>query len=425
MNAEGGGDATNAILTRTPAATSKFSVSTTVPMILFWYAMNVIFNIVNKKVLLDFPFPWLVTIAQFIMVILCSMIGWCSGFLPSPRDEMGPGFFGKLLPAALCHALGNGLGSLAFANSTVSFTHVVKCTEPIWMAFGSFLTAGTVLPSAQALTLIPVMLGVAIASLGELAFTWTGLFAALGSTISFAFRGIFAKRLMQASGGNKGMSPLNVQAMDSMLALALTLPIAACLDGPKVLAYQLTAPIERVVCLLASVGLTYFAFNFGAFNLLDKLDVVSHAVCNLGKRIFVIGSSIIFFGTPLTLRAVVGTCMTIAGSGLYSYVKAKGIGSQSKQPAPQRTMVRLGSQPALSVASSFLSRLGSKSVGQMTTVDTLPSICASDDELAEEPAASDKTDKMSTTASTLSDTQLEHKSEGRFAEVEVERCRPA
>merc|ERR1712232_1161181 len=121
-----------------------------------------------------------------------------------------------------------------------------KCTEPVWMAAGSYMLTGTTLPAAQVLTLIPVMLGVAIASLGELSFTWTGLFAALGSTISFAGRGIFAKRLMDSSNGQKGMSPLNVQAMDSMLALALTLPVALFLDGPGFATAELRAPAGHV-----------------------------------------------------------------------------------------------------------------------------------------------------------------------------------
>jgi drug/metabolite transporter (DMT)-like permease len=340
-----------------------------VPMILFWYAMNVIFNIVNKKVLLVFPFPWLVTLAQFTMVIACSVAGWMSGTIPSPLGEMSPGFFWKLLPAAVFHALGNGLGSLAFATSSVSFTHVVKCTEPVWMAAGSFLMTGSKLPAAQVLTLVPVMLGVAIASMGELSFTWTGLFAALGSTISFAGRGIFAKRLMDCSNGQKGMSPLNVQAMDSMLALALTLPVALFLDGPGVARTELDAPLAHIVTLLASVGLTYFLFNFGAFNLLDKLDVVSHAVCNLGKRIFVIGASIVFFGTPLTVRAVFGTCITIAGSGLYSYVKATS-GKPKQPPLVQKPTVVALSGATVQGDRGVSCRFGStKSISSMSTRD--------------------------------------------------------
>merc|ERR1712125_271309 len=158
--------------------------------------------------------------------------------------------------------------------------------------------------------------------------------------------------------------------MDSMLALALTLPVALFLDGPGVARTELDTPPGQIVTLLASVGLTYFLFNFGAFNLLDKLDVVSHAVCNLGKRIFVIGASIVFFGTPLTVRAVVGTCITIAGSGLYSYVKATASGKPKQPPCVQKpTVVALTSTVhAYRIESSrFASNASKQSTGSLST----------------------------------------------------------
>merc|ERR1711953_103569 len=132
---------------------------------------------------------------------------------------------------------------------------------------------------------------------------------------------------------------------------------------------ELRAPLSRVLTLLASVGVTYFLFNFGAFNLLDRLDVVSHAVCNLGKRIFVIGASIVFFGTPLTVRAVVGTCITIAGSGLYSYVKATASGKPKQPPCVQKpTVVALSSKATVQVYQVESSRFASKqSSGSLST----------------------------------------------------------
>jgi len=196
------------------------------------------------------------------------------------------------------------------------------------MALGSFLMAGTVLPLGQALTLIPIMLGVALATAGELSFTWLGFMAALGSTICFAGRGIFSKRLMSGSPGTKKMSPLNVYAMDSLMALGFTVPIALLLDGPTMLLEasrtSLVANRSLICQLLAVSGLSYYAYNAIAFKLLAKLDVVSHAVGNLGKRIFVIGFAVVAFNIPLTWRTVIGSAMAIAGSGLYSYVKAMG-----------------------------------------------------------------------------------------------------
>jgi len=299
-----------------------------------WYAANVSFNIVNKQALGFFPHAWTVSVVQLATVVACSAAGWATGAIERPFNQMGKGFLWRLLPAAICHALGNGLTSVAFSCGSVSFTHVVKCSEPIWMALGNLAMHGQGLPREQILALVPIMAGVAIATAGELSFTWVGFLAALFSTICFAGRGIFSKRLMTGgSPGDKKMSPLNVYAMDSLLALAFTLPVAALVDGPALsgggLGAIMAAHGTQLTGLLAATGLAYYAYNAIAFKLLGKLDVVSHAVGNLGKRIFVIGFSILFFSTPLTLRAVLGSATAIAGSGLYSYVKASG----GKKPA--------------------------------------------------------------------------------------------
>jgi len=289
----------------------------------FWYAANVSFNIVNKQALGLFPHAWTVSVVQLATVVACSAVGWITGLVESPLKSMGKGFLWRLLPAAICHAVGNGLTSVAFSCGSVSFTHVVKTSEPVWMALGNFLVTGAVLPRKQVLALLPVMLGVALASAGELSFTWVGFLAALGSTIAFAGRGIFSKRLMT---GGQSMSALNVYAMDSMLALLFTLPVAFLADGSAILSGSLAPVIASqggtLAWLLASTGLAYYAYNAIAFKLLAKLDVVSHAVGNLGKRIFVILFSVLAFSTPFTARAAAGSALAIAGSGVYSYVKA-------------------------------------------------------------------------------------------------------
>jgi len=290
---------------------------------LLWYASNVAFNIVNKQALGLFPHAWTVSVVQLSTVVGCSAIGWATGVLPSPTKSMGKGFLWRLLPAAICHALGNGLTSVAFQWSTVSFTHVVKTSEPVWMAVGNLLLNGSTLPRPQLLALVPIMLGVALASAGELSFTWVGFMAALGSTICFAGRGLFSKRLMNGSGSDgPGMSPLNVYAMDSLLALIFTIPVALLMDGPAIVSGAGLLMGSQVAWLLIATGLSYYAYNAIAFKLLNKLDVVSHAVGNLGKRIFVIGFSVVAFNTPLTLRALLGSCVAIVGSGVYSYLKA-------------------------------------------------------------------------------------------------------
>jgi len=210
------------------------------------------------------------------------------------------------------------------------------------MALGNFIIAGVVLPTSQTLALLPIMLGVAIASGGELSFTWFGFLAALGSTVCFALRGILAKQLMGKEAPEaKEMSPLNVFALGSFIATAFTVPIAIAVEGPALLTTRgLQLVPGHTARLLALTGLSYYAYNAIAFELLGKLDVVSHAVGNLGKRIFVIGFSVLAFHTPVTARAAIGSVMAIAGSALYSYVKARAALPRTATSGMSREMAR-------------------------------------------------------------------------------------
>jgi len=120
------------------------------------------------------------------------------------------------------------------------------------------------------------------------------------------------------------MSALNVFALGSLIAMAFTVPIAIAVEGPALVSTRdLQLVTGHTAKLLAITGFSYYAYNAVAFQLLGKLDVVSHAVGNLGKRIFVIGFSVLVFHTPVTARAAIGSVMAIVGSGLYSFVKAR------------------------------------------------------------------------------------------------------
>ena len=43
-----------------------------------------------------------------------------------------------------------------------------------------------------------------------------------------------------------------------------------------------------------------------AFNTLSRVSPVSHGVCNVVKRVVIIGTSVVFFGTTLTTKTKLG-----------------------------------------------------------------------------------------------------------------------
>ncbi len=66
------------------------------------------------------------------------------------------------------------------------------------------------------------------------------------------------------------------------------------------------------------VGLLYHLYNQFAFNTLGRVSPVSHGVCNVVKRVAIIVSSVIFFGTTMSMKAKIGTAVALFGTYLYT-----------------------------------------------------------------------------------------------------------
>jgi len=64
-------------------------------------------------------------------------------------------------------------------------------------------------------------------------------------------------------------------------------------------------------------------YNQFAFNTLARVSPVSHGVCNVVKRVCIIGSSVMFFGNKLTTQTKLGTVIALIGTYLYTEATKK------------------------------------------------------------------------------------------------------
>jgi len=284
-----------------------------------WYFLNVQFNIVNKQIYNYFPYPWFVSCVHLFVGLFIMGFFWTSKLVEYEQPDKD--FLKALSLPAFLHAFGHCLTNVSFAAVAVSFTHTVKTLEPVFTSVGSYLVAGTVYPLPVYLSLLPVILGVAIASATELSFTWLGFLTAMSSNVAFSARAIFSKKLMSK------MSPLNLYNWVTIVALLFCLPFAFYFEGST-----LSAGIQQAIALkgkkeflmaLASVGFYYHMYNQVAYQALGKVAPVTHAVGNVGKRIFVIGFSILAFGNKISTQTLIGSAIAIIGAGLYGVVKGK------------------------------------------------------------------------------------------------------
>ena len=143
----------------------------------------------------------------------------------------------------------------------------------------------------------------------------------MSSNVAFAARAIYSKKLMS------DMSPLNLYNYVTIVALLFCIPFALFFEGSTVAAgissaIALKGQKDFVMALL-SVGFYYHMYNQVAYQALGKVEPVTHAVGNVGKRIFVIGFSILAFGNKISTQTAVGSAIAIAGASAYGIIKAK------------------------------------------------------------------------------------------------------
>lgn len=285
-----------------------------------WYFLNVIFNILNKKIYNYFPYPYFVSVIHLAVGVVYCLGSWAVG-LPK-RAPMDSNLLKLLIPVAVCHALGHVTSNVSFAAVAVSFTHTIKALEPFFNAAASQFILGQSIPITLWLSLAPVVLGVSMASLTELSFNWLGFISAMISNISFTYRSIYSKKAMT------DMDSTNLYAYISIIALFVCIPPAIILEGPQLLKHGFSDAIAKVgmtkfVSDLFWVGMFYHLYNQLATNTLERVAPLTHAVGNVLKRVFVIGFSIIVFGNKISTQTAIGTSIAIAGVAIYSVVKAK------------------------------------------------------------------------------------------------------
>jgi len=244
------------------------------------------------------------------------------GLRKAPKLSMGD--IKTLLPIALCHT-GVHVGAVvALGAGAVSFAHIVKASEPVVTCGLNALLLGQILPLPVYATLIPIIGGVAIASMKELSFTWLALAAAMLSNVSSAARGVLSKKTMSGKKIGENLDAQNLYAVLTGLSTLMLIPAALAMEGTSF--FKAFGDVvakgdftnKSLSILLALSGLTYYAYNEVAFLALGKVNPVTHAVGNTIKRVVIIVASVIAFKTPMSTGSIVGSSVAIFGTLLYS-----------------------------------------------------------------------------------------------------------
>ena len=230
----------------------------------------------------------------------------------------------KLIPVTICHALTHIGAIISLGAGAVSFTHIVKAGEPAVSALLSGVFLKSYLPLPVYMTLLPVIGGVALASLGELSFSLLAFSSAMVSNVASAARGIVGKGVLKSPPG-KNMNAVNLYGVMTIMSAILLAPFTLAIEGSQIMPTVnrlVAAGTFKTFCTTTFMSaLTYYLYNEVAFLALDSVAPVTHALANTIKRVVIILTSVVVFGTTLTQRGALGSAIAIVGVLLYSLAK--------------------------------------------------------------------------------------------------------
>lgn len=299
-----------------------------------WYALNVIFNILNKKLLNVVPAPLTIGCLQLWVGTLFSATMWLSGLRARPtlKGKLG---WRSVARVGLYHSSGQLLSQMSLGAGPVSFTHIVKALEPLFSAVVSALLFGKWMSWSVYASLLPVVGGVAYACLKERYFSWLAFHSAMGSNLAFAFRAAESKRVMSNKDKmGTNLTSANTFSLVTIYAAVLSLPVWLVDGGVLVDAWKsivsTSDPVsvsfqnQRDLAWAVMVsGLFHYLNNEVMYLALGNVHPVTLAVGNTMKRVFIMVASVMVFRNPISLQAGIGSAVGIAGVLLYSLAKQR------------------------------------------------------------------------------------------------------
>ncbi|KAG9159992.1 hypothetical protein Leryth_005740 [Lithospermum erythrorhizon] len=250
-----------------------------------WWALNVVFNIYNKKVLNAFPFPWFTSMLSLAAGSLIMLISWAFRIAEAPKTDLE--FWKKLFPVALAHTIGHVAATILLeSRSRICLFVLVPMVEVLGLQFT------------------------------ELNFDMIGFMGAMVSNLAFVFRNIFSKKGMTG----KSVSGMNYYACLSILSLLILIPFALAVEGPQMWSLGFEKSVSQtgpnIVWWMVAQSVLYHLYNQVSYMSLRYLLIVQ----GIGNNDFVYSLLHHHFSAHCSTHTL-WTAIAVLGTFLYSQAK--------------------------------------------------------------------------------------------------------
>ncbi|KAJ4347263.1 uncharacterized protein N0V89_011203 [Didymosphaeria variabile] len=280
-----------------------------------WIALSSSVIIFNKYILDTAEFPIFLTTWHLVFAtVMTQLLARFTTILDSRKKVPMTGriYLRAIVPIGIFFSLSLICGNKAYLYLSVAFIQMLKATTPVAVLITTW-TMGLHPPNMKTLGNVSfIVIGVIIASIGEIKFVMVGFLFQVGGIIFEAIRLSMVERLL--SSAEFKMDPLvslyyyapACAVMNGMICLFTELPILTMVD------------INRVGCftLFANASVA-FMLNVSVVFLVGKTSSLVLTLSGVLKDILLVFASIMLFGDPVSLLQAFGYSIALGGLVFY------------------------------------------------------------------------------------------------------------
>lgn len=308
----------------------------------FWLVLYFCFNLgltlYNKGVLIHFPFAYTLTAIHAFFGTIGGVFLLKTGIYTPAKLSNADNL--ALVAFSVLYSINIAVSNLSLEMVTIPFHQVVRAATPIFTIFLSMVLFGSRSSGQKVASLIPVVVGVGLATYGDYYCTTAGLILTVLGTFLAAVKTIFTSILQSPPSLShqhhsdsllRYLVPprLHLHPLD-LLARMAPLAFVEC-----VILAHISGELERVrlwsvqemtpwtATILSLNGVIAFGLNIISFTANKKAGPLSMTVAANVKQVLSIILAVLIFDLSISFTNATGILLTLAGGAWYAAVEYK------------------------------------------------------------------------------------------------------
>ncbi|GLD92959.1 hypothetical protein PINS_up001551 [Pythium insidiosum] len=226
-----------------------------------------------------------------------------------------------IMPLSLFSVMAKVLTYWSYDAVPVSIAHTCKASQPFFNVLVAYAIYRSKFSLATYLSLVPIVLGVILASVSEMRMNelaFGGAMFAISSALLGVLQSMYAKFLLRS---RTVMDSANLHFYSAVLSFAINAPLV--LFGSSRSSSPDKLPQSFPYLTVLTCSLMHFVGSFCASLVLSEVTELTYSIMCTMKRVVIILSAVLYFGNAVTMQSVTGMVLAVGGVGAYQLIKVR------------------------------------------------------------------------------------------------------